>query len=93
MKLHRATLAAGLGLGYVLGTRAGREQYERIKKAVVKVAETPAVKQTANAVQVQAFEMTKTTVAKSREAAAHAVEAVRHRGDRTLADVTDGGSA
>ena len=29
----------GLGAGYVLGTRAGRAQYERIKSAALKVAD------------------------------------------------------
>ena len=75
----KLTLAAGLGAGYVLGTRAGREQYERIRRAVTKVTEAPAVRQTANVIQVQAFEMTKTAATKGREAAAHAVEAVKNR--------------
>jgi hypothetical protein len=79
MKLHKTTLAAGLGLGYVAGSRAGREQYERIKRAAAKVADAPVVRQTANVVQVQALQMTRTTVAKGREAAVHAVEAVRSR--------------
>ena len=34
----------GLGAGYVLGTRAGRAQYERIKTAASKVAEQPFVR-------------------------------------------------
>ena len=34
----------GLGAGYVLGTRAGRAQYERIKSAALKVAEQPFVR-------------------------------------------------
>jgi hypothetical protein len=75
----KMTLAAGLGAGYVLGTRAGREQYERIKRAVTKVAEAPAVKQTANVIQVQAFEITKSTAAKGREAVGHMVGAVKNR--------------
>lgn len=36
---------AGLGIGYVLGTRAGRERYEQIKKAAEGVWNTPAVQQ------------------------------------------------
>ena len=35
----------GLGVGYVLGTRAGRERYEQIKKAAESVWNTPAVQQ------------------------------------------------
>ena len=75
----KMTLAAGLGAGYVLGTRAGREQYERIRRAFTKVAEAPAVRQTANVIQVQAFELTKSTAAKGREAVVHVVDAVKNR--------------
>lgn len=35
----------GLGVGYVLGTRAGRERYEQIKRAAESVWNTPAVQQ------------------------------------------------
>ncbi|MDU6661517.1 MAG: YtxH domain-containing protein [Actinomyces sp.] len=34
-------LALGLGVGYVLGTRAGRERYEKIKAAAHKLREQP----------------------------------------------------
>jgi len=77
----KLTLAAGLGAGYVLGTRAGRDQYDKIVAAARKVAETPSVRQTANAIQVQAFEITKNTAAKGRETIGNAVGSVRHRND------------
>jgi phage-related protein len=35
----------GLGVGYVLGTRAGRERYEQIRKAAEGVWNSPAVQQ------------------------------------------------
>ncbi|GAA1760195.1 hypothetical protein GCM10009747_19030 [Agromyces humatus] len=35
----------GLGVGYVLGTRAGRERYEQIKRAAEGVWNTPTVQQ------------------------------------------------
>ena len=35
----------GLGVGYVLGTRAGRERYEQIRSAAEKVWNQPAVQQ------------------------------------------------
>ena len=35
--------AAGLGIGYVLGTRAGRAQYEKIKSSALKVWNDPGV--------------------------------------------------
>ncbi|OLE22938.1 MAG: hypothetical protein AUG49_17555 [Catenulispora sp. 13_1_20CM_3_70_7] len=73
------TLAAGLGAGYVLGTRAGRERYDKMVAAVRKVAQAPAVRQTANVVQVQAFEITRNAASKGREAVGHMVESVKHR--------------
>jgi len=36
----------GIGLGYVLGARAGRERFEQIKQAAAKVAQRPEVQQT-----------------------------------------------
>ncbi|MDO7881648.1 protoporphyrinogen oxidase [Antiquaquibacter soli] len=36
-------LAAGVALGYVLGTRAGREQYDKMKAAATKLWEDPRV--------------------------------------------------
>ncbi|MCM3659239.1 YtxH domain-containing protein [Agromyces mediolanus] len=40
----------GLGVGYVLGTRAGRERYEQIKRAAEGVWNQPAVQQGVNTV-------------------------------------------
>jgi hypothetical protein len=37
------TLAAGLAVGYVLGSRAGREKYEQIVASVHKVSGQPSV--------------------------------------------------
>nr|WP_198169665.1 hypothetical protein [Agromyces laixinhei] len=42
---------AGLGIGYVLGTRAGRERYEQIRKAAEGVWNTPAVQQGVDSVK------------------------------------------
>ena len=39
---------AGLGAGYVLGTRAGRERYEQIKKAATRVKQDPRVQEKAS---------------------------------------------
>ena len=42
---------AGLGLGYVLGTRAGREKYDQLKTAVLKVWNDPRVQKQVDAAQ------------------------------------------
>jgi hypothetical protein len=39
----KVLFVAGLAVGYVLGTRAGRQRYEQIKGAWLKVWETPAL--------------------------------------------------
>lgn len=42
---------AGLGVGYVLGTRAGRERYEEIKAAAKNLWNAPAVQKQVDNVQ------------------------------------------
>ena len=42
---------AGLGLGYVLGTRAGREKYEELRTAALKVWNDPRVQKAADSVE------------------------------------------
>ncbi|MEV7681814.1 YtxH domain-containing protein [Streptomyces sp. NPDC088341] len=44
---YRLTFIAGLACGYVLGTRAGRERYEQLKKSVREVSQNPAVRNAA----------------------------------------------
>ena len=42
---------AGLGLGYVLGTRAGREKYEELRSAAMKVWNDPRVQKQVDAAE------------------------------------------
>ncbi|MDN0194384.1 YtxH domain-containing protein [Streptomyces sp. S.PNR 29] len=44
---YRLTFVAGLAVGYVLGTKAGRERYEQLKKSAQQIAQNPAVRNTA----------------------------------------------
>ena len=46
---YRLTFVVGLALGYVLGTRAGRERYEQLKKSAREISQNPAVRNTAEA--------------------------------------------
>ncbi len=39
------TLAAGLAVGYVLGSRAGHDKYEQIKAGAIKLSNNPKVQQ------------------------------------------------
>ncbi|SEL72032.1 hypothetical protein [Nonomuraea pusilla] len=51
---YRMTFAIGLAVGYVLGSRAGRERYEQIKRTAQRVADNPRVQQAAGVVGAQA---------------------------------------
>lgn len=42
---------AGLGIGYVLGTRAGREQYEKLKAQAARLWNDPRVQKQVDAVE------------------------------------------
>jgi len=46
--------ALGLGLGYVLGTRAGRQRYEQLARSWRQVRDNPAVQEAAGLVQARA---------------------------------------
>ncbi|GGT39334.1 YtxH domain-containing protein [Nonomuraea spiralis] len=51
---YRMTFVVGLAVGYVLGSRAGRERYEQIKRAAQRVADSPRVQEAAGVVGAQA---------------------------------------
>ncbi|MCX5198080.1 YtxH domain-containing protein [Streptomyces sp. NBC_00249] len=44
---YKVAFVAGLALGYVIGTRAGRERYEEMKKSARRIAQNPAVRNAA----------------------------------------------
>ncbi|MEU4658362.1 YtxH domain-containing protein [Streptomyces sp. NPDC023723] len=50
---YRLTFVVGLAVGYVLGTKAGRERYEQLKKAARQVSQNPAVRNTAESAAQQ----------------------------------------
>ncbi|MER6342853.1 YtxH domain-containing protein [Streptomyces sp. NPDC001595] len=50
---YRLTFAVGLAVGYVLGSKAGRERYERLKKSAQQIAQNPAVRNTAESAAQQ----------------------------------------
>ncbi|MFJ8080991.1 YtxH domain-containing protein [Streptomyces sp. NPDC096205] len=76
---YKLTFVAGLALGYVLGTRAGRERYEQLKKSARQVAQNPAVRNTAESAAHQ-----------GRHFAGKAIHTVSEKvGDRVPASVAD----
>ncbi|WP_228977573.1 YtxH domain-containing protein [Streptomyces sp. DH12] len=41
---YKITFAVGAAVGYVLGTRAGRERYEQLRASARRLSENPAVR-------------------------------------------------
>ncbi|MFE5794737.1 YtxH domain-containing protein [Streptomyces sp. NPDC056503] len=80
---YKLTFVAGLALGYVIGTRAGRERYERMKQATKDLARNPAVRNAAES-----------AAQTGRQYAGKAAHVVGDRvGDHLPASVTDRVSA
>ncbi|MFI7451431.1 YtxH domain-containing protein [Nonomuraea sp. NPDC049714] len=50
---YRMPFVMGLAVGYVLGSRAGRERYEQIKRTAQRVADNPRVQEAAGVVGAQ----------------------------------------
>ena len=53
---YRLTFVIGAAVGYVLGTRAGRERYEQLKKTARDISHNPAVRNTAESAAQQGRE-------------------------------------
>ncbi|MFJ6629919.1 YtxH domain-containing protein [Streptomyces sp. NPDC091376] len=85
---YRLTFIAGLALGYVLGTRAGRERYEQLKKSAREFTQNPAVRnaaesaaQTSREVAGKAYHVVSDTIGdRMPEAVADRVRSLRERG-------------
>jgi hypothetical protein len=86
---YKATFLVGLAVGFVVGTRAGRERYEQMKKAATQVAQSPPVQKATQAAGAKAAELTKvakdkaaTRVPKLTETAKSSASKVRGQLDR-----------
>jgi hypothetical protein len=66
---YRVTFFTGAAVGYVFGTKAGRERYEQIKRASKKLADNPRVQDAAGKLQVKASELAVTAKDKAGEMA------------------------
>ncbi|MFB4315489.1 YtxH domain-containing protein [Actinomadura sp. 21ATH] len=54
---HRAMFFAGAAVGYVLGTKAGRERYEQMKQASQRFTENPRVQEYAEVLRTKGGEI------------------------------------
>jgi hypothetical protein len=76
---YRFVFIVGVGVGFVLGARAGRERYEQLVKLTRKAKDSPAVQQAAGAVQAQAAGLVKTTKGKVAERVPKLTESARSK--------------
>jgi hypothetical protein len=63
----RITFLAGFAVGFVVGSRAGRERYEQMVKLGRKAVENPGVQQATRAAGAKAAELSKTAGQKAAE--------------------------
>lgn len=90
---YKLTFAVGLALGYVLGTRAGRERYEQLKKSARQVSQNPAVRNTAETAAQQGRQFAgKAYHAVSEKVGDHVPDSVTQR-VRSLRDRNTNGTA
>ncbi len=55
--MRKLILVVGLAVGYVLGTRAGRQRYEQIARAARRLKDHPTVQSTAGILGAQATDL------------------------------------
>jgi hypothetical protein len=85
---------AGLGAGFVLGTRAGREKYEELVQAARKVRDNPTVQEAAGVVQEQANKIVSGGRQTVTDKLSHSKLAETKVGERLLSAMdTDAGAA
>ena len=65
MRYHRAVFAAGVAVGFVAGSRAGRERYDQIVKYTRKAIQSPPARRASQAVSGKATELSKSATAKA----------------------------
>jgi len=71
------TLTTGLAVGYVAGTRAGKERYAQIKQKAHALSQQPAVADAAQSLRENAEAVTKTVACKVTEAASGLTHKIR----------------
>lgn len=69
--MRKMTFVLGFGVGYLLGTKAGRARYEQIVRSLREVKDNPTVQETAGVVQAQAVDLLSTAKDKVGDALSH----------------------
>lgn len=94
--MKKLTLLIGIAIGYVLGSRAGRERFEQIRSGARKVAGNPTVQSAASKAQETVAAQAPVVAEAVKEKAASAASAVAdkvHRGDGGSATIASNAQA
>ncbi|GGP56481.1 YtxH domain-containing protein [Streptomyces abikoensis] len=87
---YRLTFITGAAVGYVLGARAGRERYEELRKGARRIAQNPAVRNTAETAAVNGRALVTRTFEKVGDrlpgSIADRVRSLRERGQGVVDD-------
>ena len=78
MSFYRLTFVAGLAVGFVAGTRAGRERYDQMVQMAKTATDSPAFKKAADAVQTQANGLVSTAKQKVADRAPAVAQSAMH---------------
>jgi hypothetical protein len=84
MRFTRTAFVAGVAVGFVAGSRAGREQYDRIVKYSRMAVQSPAAQQAGHAIAAKATDLRKSVTAKAPKAADDAAKAAKAARDRVV---------
>ena len=90
MRYHRAVFVAGVAVGFLVGSRAGRERYDQIVKYTRKAMQSPPARRATQAVSTKATQLSKSAATKAADlgksaatrapkAASSAARKARHR--------------
>jgi hypothetical protein len=79
MKFTRAAFGAGIAVGFIAGSRAGREQYDRMVKYSRMAVNSPPVQRAGHAISAKATDLAKSAGAKASKTADDAGKKARDR--------------
>lgn len=84
---HRMTFIAGAAIGYVLGTKAGQERYEQLKRFTRQLQENPNVQEATGMLRAKGEEFAgaaKSKAGNMRNAKGHVPEQAEHQEHPTV---------
>jgi hypothetical protein len=79
MKFTRAAFGAGIAIGFIAGSRAGREQYDRMVKYSRMAVNSPPVQRAGHAISAKAADLAKSAGTKASKTADDAGKKTRDR--------------